>query len=244
MNQPIYIVGNKIKQQLGMPNLVTFDEFIGILNSNNINAAANNNVMEFRIGQGLSKQSIDTIFLITNNIANNRYTFANTYKHQPQICNKVTHKHSIKNTMISVPEQINDKLYQSHLFLDEECAEMSDHTTGCHIQGMVLIEAARQMVNAVTEKYLINQEHHNSYFVLNELNTTFKHYIFPIDVEILYKTIGIRYGLKGSFSATAEVSFIQNNITAFIATIKHQAMDAVIMSNHESQLARRYLNAN
>lgn len=51
---------------------------------------------------------------------------------------------------------MNTNIFESHLMLNDRCAEMSDHVTGQHLQGMILIEAARQMTLAVTEMYFID----------------------------------------------------------------------------------------
>lgn len=66
--------------------------------------------------------------------------------------NPVTHKHKTSNIMISDPQKIAKDRFNAHLMVDAQCAEMSDHITGRHIQGMVLIEAARQMMLACAEK--------------------------------------------------------------------------------------------
>ena len=233
-DKPIYIVGKKIKQQLGLPNIINYDEFIDLLEMVDVN-----DIHEFRIGQGLSSGQVNSIFLLLKNYIG----CVKKYNIKPQICNKAVHKLDIKNTMISIPEKIDESNYKSYLFVDEECAEMSDHMTGCHIQGLVLVEAARQMVNAVADKYYINDNSVN-FFVLNELNATFRQYSFPLDIELHYKIINLKKGLNGNFASEVEINFVQNNNITTTVSIKYQAMNSKIMSNYEKSLAQKCIKIN
>ncbi|MBD2810814.1 hypothetical protein ID853_07945 [Xenorhabdus sp. Vera] len=83
---------------------------------------------------------------------------------------RITHKHKRKNVLISKTIKTGDTSYQCHLLIDDDCAEMADHVTGQHIQGMVLLEACRQMINSVSERFLIKTGRNKS-FVLHTMNS-------------------------------------------------------------------------
>lgn len=77
-----------------------------------------------------------------------------------------THKNKAENVLISEVSQIDVASYQCHLLIDDGCAEMADHVTGQHVQGMVLLEACRQMVNSVSERFLIKKTVRNRLFYI------------------------------------------------------------------------------
>lgn len=56
----------------------------------------------------------------------------------------LVHKYKPENVCIDEPREVGEGRFTSCLVLDDRCAEISDHTTGQHIQGAVLIEASRQ----------------------------------------------------------------------------------------------------
>lgn len=231
MNKVTYIVGQRIKQQfngISEVNLVTFGEFI----DNHESQLNNLNDTEFKIGQGLSKANIDKIFKLAKGY------LKNSYDNLPIIDNSVTHKHHIYNTMISVPHKLNENLYCSYLFIDEHCNEMRDHLTGYHIQGMVLIEAARQMVNAVTEEFLIDQANHYA-LVLKGLKADFLSYTFPFEVKLICKVLNIKHGFRGSFNAEVQINFIQNAIETLCVTIVCQVLEKKIVGNYELSYAQK-----
>ncbi len=238
-NRIMYIVGANIKQQLDtvIPNVINYEEALNLINNYD-----KTHHIEFKIGQGLSKWQLSSLLLIAKNHEYGTKIFPYNYMTNPQICNKTVHKLKLKNTMISLPKKIDEDNYKSALFIDDECAEMSDHMTGCHIQGMVLIEAARQMINAVSDQYYVKNG--INFFILNELNAKFHQYIFPLDVELNYSVINIKHGLNGNFTAEAQVVFLQNNNIGATVFFKFQAMDSKIMGDYEKVLAKKSFSIN
>lgn len=101
-----------------------------------------------------------------------------------------THKHRIHNAIISHPIRIDEHRFEALLLLDERSELMMDHQTGQHIQGMILIEAARQLFLAVTEEFFIGQAVHDRYyFVINNLDVKFKGFVFPVDATLRYEIV-------------------------------------------------------
>jgi hypothetical protein len=133
------------------------------------------------IGQGISDHKINLLnALIKNRSLENSVHVKRPITKMQRSSGHLTHKHKSANNMISTPELLGHGLYHSYLMLDDQCDEMSDHVTGQHLQGMLLIEAARQMTLAVTEKFYINElDRKNVAFVTNNLTTNFIGYVFP-----------------------------------------------------------------
>ncbi len=157
----------------------------------------------------------------------------------------LSHKHKSHNTMIAKPQKISSNEYNIPIFLDENCAEMSDHLTGQHIQGMVLIEAARQSFLAVTEAFF-NKDNIKYYFVINEFNTVYKSFMFPLNAYIKFKItqMDTASALRMMFSVTMD--FYQAGSDQSACTIKasYTAYDEQKIHASEEKRARAAVAAN
>lgn len=123
--------------------------------------------------------------------------------------------------------------------IDENCELMSDHTTGCHIQGMVLVEASRQMALSISERYLLPELLQlNNYFTLNNIEVKFKNFLFPIDVEI--HCIVSKYELINDkrLNAQIKIDFYQNNQLAVEAMVEVSAFEKMQLVKTEQTLAK------
>lgn len=105
----------------------------------------------------------------------------------PKACGSLTHKRNPENVLIGDPRQLGDGLFEADLRIDDRNEIMSDHVTGQHLQGMLLVEACRQTFLAVTEKYFApTGEQRSYYYVINELNTAYYSFAFPLGAKITY----------------------------------------------------------
>ena len=68
---------------------------------------------------------------------------------------RLVHKRKKENILITSPEKRDEDSYCARLILQDASELLCDHQTGQHIQGMVLIEAARQTIIATSEKFLL-----------------------------------------------------------------------------------------
>ncbi len=85
---------------------------------------------------------------------------------------------------IGVAEKVNENLFSLPLLIDERCELMTDHQTGQHIQGMILVEACRQTFIAVTEEFYMSDKVGQSYYVINDMNIKFSNFLFPLPAVI------------------------------------------------------------
>lgn len=105
----------------------------------------------------------------------------------PKACGSLTHKRNPENVLIGDPRQLGDGLFEADLRIDDRNEIMSDHVTGQHLQGMLLVEACRQTFLAVTEKYFTPAgEDRSYYYVISELNTAYYSFVFPLGAKIVY----------------------------------------------------------
>jgi hypothetical protein len=157
---------------------------------------------------------------------------------------RLTHKHKEQNVMISEPIFKGKDEYECLLMLDDYCAEMSDHVTGQHIQGMILIEAARQMVIAVTEEFFITDDNKGKLnFVTHRIDTVFNHFIFPLPVTIHFKIIEMKISRNNNLSCTAKISFSQDNVIATEIVFKYSALDFKFIADKESEMADKCIQS-
>src|ERR1041385_2910951 len=71
---------------------------------------------------------------------------------------EIAHKHRAENVLISLPRRTDPGSFESDLLVDSGNEVMSDHLTGRHMQGMLAMEAGRQMFIAVAEQHYLPPE--------------------------------------------------------------------------------------
>lgn len=235
----IFIIGNRLHTFANNRNIFTYNQFSWLWTIES-KLHQSLNTYSIHIGQGLNDQQILEIQKkIQNPCISGRFSLTGYLSRVHRAANALTHKIQSRNSMISDPERFSDSFFKSYLLLDESCAEMSDHITGQHIQGMVLIEACRQMINSVSEKYLIPLGNSSRKgFVLNALNTNFLEYVFPLEVELLFNLESVRHGLGGNFKAKAIIEIRQNDQISMKAEATFSVMDKSTLINIESQMAQ------
>lgn len=204
------------------------------------------NTYNLSIGQGLSDYQI---YFVCNNVSQN--DFKDRFRVTGHLCkavrakNELTHKRYTYNSMISDPVKLYENNFLSFLMVDDNCAEMSDHSTGQHIQGMILIESARQMINAVAEKFLISPDISSlKGFVLNGIESNFKQYVFPLEATLCLELLNIKNGLNGDFKADGAIKIFQNNVEMCSVDISFSVADKNILSAIERGMAEKYINLN
>ena len=172
------------------------------------------NEHEFIVGQGVRRDFIRNILSNheKNDIFKNKFKICALESFINNKGNHNSHKKKDENILIGISEPVEkeDNIYVMPLIIDERCELMSDHQTGKHIQGMLLVEAGRQAFIAVTEEWIYGKGC-DLYYVINEISIKFSSFLFPlptiIHFEFIDKNIKNR---RGSFKA--QVRFIQNQI--------------------------------
>jgi len=239
----ICLVGDKFVNFKQHKNIQTFSEFEEYLRTIYLKKIIQPIIVV--IGQGISNQSISRLnTLISNLHLDDLIQVKNPVVRKEKSEQFLVHKHKIENSMISIPEQIDDNLYHSLIMLDDNCDEMNDHVTGQHIQGMILIEAARQMTLAVTEKYFIAENNRkNIAFVTNSLKTIFFSYVFPFDVTLVYTVLKYRKLLSASAKFMVLINIMQDDEVKAEIQYEFSIMDKKNHYEKEQCLAMNSVNA-
>ena len=96
----------------------------------------------------------------------------------------ITHKREVHHVLISAPRKIGPQLYSMDLIVDDTMDRLTDHVTGQHIGGMLLIEASRQAAIAVTELEHLASRPDRHGFIWSGLRVEFTRFCFPLPTEI------------------------------------------------------------
>ena len=98
----------------------------------------------------------------------------------------LVHKHCVHNVMITRPQPAGPDRFAAQLVLDDACAELADHVTGVHVQGMVLVEAARQMFIAVSAPIcaLSGFDSDRTQHLLRDMRASFRRFVYPLPTEL------------------------------------------------------------
>ncbi|EPC4825020.1 hypothetical protein Q1B88_004351 [Salmonella enterica] len=192
-------------------NTLTVNEFERFVWSGEIQ-----HVNKIIIGQGVQLSDISrTITIIRRHYPEKIAVIINLqdiyYQHNKDH-QKLVHKHKKENILITSPEKIDNNNYSAKLILQDSSELLCDHQTGQHIQGMVLIEAARQTIIATTEKYLLQEAGitiSDKYFTLTSLNVSFSSFVFPLPVTVKLIVLSKKTSSHGKFTCECTVVFEQ-----------------------------------
>ena len=239
-----YIVGDKFVEFAKHKNVMTIDSMSRYISQID-KTEQSGNIHNLIIGQGVNLNQVESLQDIIKKKKLKNIRFLNRQLLATRENKMYVHKHLDENVLITIPSFIDvlNNVYQSALILDERCAEMSDHVTGQHLQGMLLTEAARQMMTAVTERYLLsNQDRFNFYFALSKIAPTFTKFAFPIEVSILYKQIKLDIVPSRCLKSTAQISFTQKNHELCTVNIEMLALSKDVLKKIEEMEAIKLLN--
>ena len=150
---------------------------------------------------------------------------------------RFSHKHHRKNVLLSDPEVVGDGRYRMALAIDDDCELMTDHTTGLHVQGMILTEAARQAFLVVTEWFLAPQDA-DYYYVINKFATTYTRFAFPVPTDVLVELRNVDRNRGDRIRAQVLVTFSQNGTVVCEAEVDYMAILTRTLAGKEQSMAR------
>jgi hypothetical protein len=189
MDKYNFIVGDCFSSFSLRPGVIKWSEFKEIKPSE-IDEYRKNG--KYIIGQGIDNDEVNILKnqnLELYSLLENQYVFDKNLK--------MAHKHKLQNCHINIPREISSDEYDMDVQIDSRCCELDDHITGEHINGIIIIEAARQAFIAVTEKFYLN-ENDSFYFVLSNMSCTFTRFLFPLPIKIKHQVLWYeRHSKKG-----------------------------------------------
>ncbi len=97
----------------------------------------------------------------------------------------LTHKSNADYVLVTRPLRVAPCAYRGSILIDAQVDRLSDHVTGEHIGGMLLIEAARQFGIAAVEIEYDRTEDNRWGLMWSGLRVAFTNYAFPLPTEVL-----------------------------------------------------------
>lgn len=192
------------------------------------------------LGQGLGREHRQRLLERLTFLNASRSILLQDHIHQ-RVAKEKVHKVREHNVMVSAPDYLREGVYQAFLVVDEGCAEMSDHQTGEHVQGAVLIEAARQMFMACATSYELSPEASakigDMQFALNEMRVVFHNFVFPIETRIELHFAGAEVREKTA-EGKARIVFFQNDKACCEVFCTAQAFSKKMLKVLETKSAR------
>lgn len=180
MENEIYIVGDMFNRGLGQGKLLTLSEIYEVVEAGAFTAQV------CIIGQGVTLPEVERLTEFVQSKYPEITIHIPDYFRQRED-KKFVHKRQEHNVLISAPLPTAINHYQNYLCLGYSNL-IKDHTTGLHMQAMVLAEAARQTPMAVIERYIYQDGERRDYkMLLSSLACAYHQYILPIEIEIITK---------------------------------------------------------
>jgi A-factor biosynthesis hotdog domain len=235
-NPSIILVGDKFKQFGAQEGAVTVSCLANLLDRPDAGKALPSRIL---VGQGVSEAWLS--YLKARAEARNLdIEFIGERPVNERTGRRFAHKHQRKNILVTDPVQSGINRYECHLTVDDDCEIMSDHTTGHHIQGMLLVEAARQAFLAVTEWYLLeNNAAH--YFVINRMDVNYRQFAFPVATTITFDITEMDRSRPDRVSVKALVKFMQLGACVSEVLVDYSAIQQVRLEKREAQMAQDVL---
>jgi hypothetical protein len=242
MNPTLVVVGDKfVDFTVGKPNVLTMSDFESMVWSQKMPTSP-----RIILGQGVCRKRLVAIKEVLRNQYRKEPVFINEGKlldqFNPEQQHSV-HKHRKENILITRPELTAPHRFRSLLILHDEEELLNDHTTGQHVQGMVITEAARQMMLSVTEHYFLHSEEKGrKYFVLNQVDSRFHQFAFPLDIEIIYRVTSLSRK-RSTLHGEALVEFYQGSTCLAEVRIAYSVYDKSYITHKEGEKAAASLHA-
>ncbi len=221
----IHVVSDVFKNLADYENIFTYSSAVDL-----INAATLTNT-QLVIGQGIYEEQALNLQNSIDNLPAKSVTVMSHFDNYYRCDSTFTHKAKEFNTIISTPRKMQENQYESQLMIHEDCAELSDHVTGKHVQFMVLIEAARQMVNAVTEIYYSDK---TKIYLANKLNITFAEFVYPFETKLVYAVKDSKIKVGGDGRMEVEIDFVQSGKTKCSVNFTFTILNRAFVENIET----------
>ncbi|MCZ4324355.1 AfsA-related hotdog domain-containing protein [Pseudomonas anguilliseptica] len=229
----IFIVGDKFAQFAENAHVMAASKLEAILDGDLLHQ----HNLRFQLGQGVSEELVARLL---EKAASLKKPWLTDFSKPLKAGRQHAHKHQQHNSMISMPRRLSHDSFEVDVLLDDRCAEMSDHMTGQHIQGMVLTEAARQTFLAVSEEFYLHNEPHSSYFVINNMDVEYLRFVFPLPMTILYQVLDHKISERSrSQRFEVRMSVIQAQQICCVVKTKFSTYPDALIAEKEAGLAKQ-----
>lgn len=149
------------------------------------------------------------------------------------------HKAREDNVLIADLTEIDDTTYEARMRLHDHNELLVDVQDRVHVQGMVAVEAARQMFLAVVERFFTSRWPHQRYYiVLNSMNTAFSNFLFPVTATLRLTVDAADISEPSRLTLRTTVDVVQADRTAASVTIEAAAFAPGLLEDKELRRAK------
>ncbi len=138
----------------------------------------------------------------------------------------IAHKHRETNVLLADLERVDATSFGANLRLHAENELLQDHQTGQHVQGIVIIEALRQMFIAVFEAAHGLRMAERSFFVVwDALDIRFTSFLFPLPARLTCRIVEEDLSDLNRMSFRVAMEVTQNDVSAAVADVRFGVHD-------------------
>jgi hypothetical protein len=190
--------------------------------------------IDFDLGQGVSDDRVARLLALAT-VRSCRHHFL--FERREKCGFRHVHKNRPENSMLSLPRRISESRFEADLLVDDAGELMSDHVSGQHLPGMVLIEASRQMIMAVTEEFFPESLPGQRAFVWLDLDVKYSGYAFPVRTTLSYDVHVLDTSKRSRVSFTVGMTFHQGSVTPCSTTSQFELYAGRVIEKLEQRLA-------
>jgi hypothetical protein len=239
----LLVVSDKFNKFASNKNIITKSDLYDLLKADSLIYTKSQKITLIP-GQGFSDRDIQDTKALFNRSKNSRYFDFSLWNCIPSRASKeLTHKHNTENILISKPKRTTSNEFTSHLLIDERSEMMADHQTGLHIQGMVLVEAARQLYLAIMEKFILCDYEESLYFVFNNLSVDYCKFNFPLPSQLTAQIIELEKSSEKKKTYIMKIDIIQCGSISASLSLNGTMMPNKVILNIENRFAKQSINS-
>ncbi|MGQ0464590.1 MAG: AfsA-related hotdog domain-containing protein [Sporichthyaceae bacterium] len=237
----LVLVGDQFRAFAAHPGVSTVSEFVGEVRSGHYDSPQG--PIGLAWGQGTTPYDLEYVRdALTARALLDHFPIAPPP--EPAAGRYSCHKRREANALVAGLRLIGEHRYSASLRLHPDNELQLDHQTGEHLQGLVVVEAFRQMLIAVCEQYVVIGLPPREYgYVWHSLAMSFDNFLFPIHtgLDCQFEHVDLSDARRVRMVATLHVD--QAGTRCGTARIEFSALDARSMAVTEHRLARGRLDS-
>lgn len=194
----VIVVGERFHNVLDSRHYISYHKFLKA-----ISGETSPHVMQpvFSPGQGLSEVER---YRVHGHLSENSPHLLRK-KYLRTLPSSLLHKNHQENVLITELDPLTDKEFRSELVIHNDNELLQDHISGCHIPGMVFVEATRQLSIAAWS-CIENLEPHSTAMLIRDIHCEYQQFAFPFQTDI--HTIITK---EGANTYSMDIHFTQND---------------------------------
>lgn len=155
-----------------------------------------------------------------------------------------SHKRRPQNVLLANIVPSGTRAVRADLRIDNDNELLLDHQTGQHVQGMVVVEASRQMFLASTTALGLIADLKDPYFVIESMATEFRSFLFPLPARLRFTTTAEPdRSHEDSFRFEAVIEIEQHGVSISATRVAYRVFAGASIHEIERRKARKALGA-